>query len=289
MRSPYLITGPAILSFSGGRTSGFMLKSILDAHGGRLPDDVRVGFANTGRECAETLDFVQECGSRWGVHITWLEYRFIPGEDGGQGTHTFEVVSHNSASRNGEPFLDVIRSRSMLPNPVGRFCTADMKVKTIERWAKRELGWKEWTNIVGLRADEPRRVANMRARNATGKDAWETALPLAEAKVTKRDVSAFWKAQPFDLRLPNVKGTTPEGNCDYCFLKGMKTLLGIMRRRGRPTWWIDAEAIGIGGEAAFFRNDRPSYAAMWKMVQDQGDLLDFAGIEDDTKPCGCHD
>jgi len=46
----FLITGPAVISFSGGRTSAYMLWRILQAHGGILPDDVVVCFANTGRE-----------------------------------------------------------------------------------------------------------------------------------------------------------------------------------------------------------------------------------------------
>ncbi|MEI7608264.1 MAG: hypothetical protein WCJ64_12885 [Rhodospirillaceae bacterium] len=62
---PYRIAGPALVSFSGGRTSAFMLKHILDAHGGVLPADVRVCFANTGREMLETLNFVEECSRRW--------------------------------------------------------------------------------------------------------------------------------------------------------------------------------------------------------------------------------
>lgn len=33
--NPYHIEGPALISVSGGRTSGFMLRQILDAHGGR--------------------------------------------------------------------------------------------------------------------------------------------------------------------------------------------------------------------------------------------------------------
>jgi hypothetical protein len=39
--SPYLLDLPAVVSFSGGRTSGFMLRHILDAHGGQ-PDDLKV-------------------------------------------------------------------------------------------------------------------------------------------------------------------------------------------------------------------------------------------------------
>lgn len=63
MQSPYLIEGPALISFSGGRTSALMLKRIIDAHGGTLPADVFVAFANTGREREETLRFVHECGA----------------------------------------------------------------------------------------------------------------------------------------------------------------------------------------------------------------------------------
>ena len=51
-RDPYRIAGPAVISFSGGRTSGYVLKHILDGHGGALPSDVRVVFANTGKESA---------------------------------------------------------------------------------------------------------------------------------------------------------------------------------------------------------------------------------------------
>jgi 3'-phosphoadenosine 5'-phosphosulfate sulfotransferase (PAPS reductase)/FAD synthetase len=63
------IDGPALISFSGGRTSGYMLWHILDAYDGKLPDDVHVCFANTGKEREETLRFVHECGSRWGVSL----------------------------------------------------------------------------------------------------------------------------------------------------------------------------------------------------------------------------
>ena len=71
--NPYRIEGPALISFSGGRTSAFMLFKILEAHGGTLPDDVHVCFANTGKEREETLRFVHECATRWGVRVRWLE------------------------------------------------------------------------------------------------------------------------------------------------------------------------------------------------------------------------
>ena len=73
-RNPYLVPRPAVVSFSGGRTSGYMLKHIVDAHGGRLPGDIAVVFANTGLERRETLVFVDTCATAWGVPIVWVEY-----------------------------------------------------------------------------------------------------------------------------------------------------------------------------------------------------------------------
>ena len=89
------------ISFSGGRTSAYMLYKILEANDG-LPNRVKVIFTNTGREMEQTLDFVQECSHRWKVDIVWLEYDIVDGEV------TYKTVNHNSASRNGEPFEKLI-------------------------------------------------------------------------------------------------------------------------------------------------------------------------------------
>ena len=48
-----------VLNVSGGRSSAYMLGQVLMEHGGELPDWCEAIFANTGRERAETLDFVQ--------------------------------------------------------------------------------------------------------------------------------------------------------------------------------------------------------------------------------------
>ena len=44
MHARYLIDEPTCISFSGGRTSGYMLHQVLEANGG-LPDVARVVFA----------------------------------------------------------------------------------------------------------------------------------------------------------------------------------------------------------------------------------------------------
>lgn len=74
--NPFKIEAPAVISFSGGRTSGYMLYKILEAHQFKLPKDIYVTFANTGKECEETLEFVNDCEKHWGVKIHWLEHYF---------------------------------------------------------------------------------------------------------------------------------------------------------------------------------------------------------------------
>ena len=138
------------ISFSGGRTSAYMLHQILEANG-NLPDRVQVLFANTGREMPETLEFVRECQQRWGVKITWVEYDVV------DNRATYKTVSDNSASRIGEPFEVLVRRRKYLPNIAARFCTTELKILPMKRYLTKGLGWKKWTAAVGIRADESKK------------------------------------------------------------------------------------------------------------------------------------
>lgn len=262
MTNPYFITGPALISFSGGRTSGYMLKHILDAHGGTLPDDVHVTFANTGKEREETLRFVHECGTRWNVPIRWIEWRSrlksVPVNE------RFEEVGYNSASRNGEPFVALIVSKKSTPNCVARWCTEELKVKTLQAFMEYS-GYTKYSNVVGLRADEPRRVDRGRERGSI--------MPLADAGVTNRMVREWWSKQPFDLQLLPF-----EGNCDACFLKGRSKLWEVEHTKpGTLEWWAQMEE-GPGGGT--FNKDF-SYRSLIRDVRRQPDLFSGGLFDDD--------
>lgn len=228
--SPYnLLDGNVQISFSGGRTSGYMLYKILEANNG-LPSNAVVLFQNTGKEMPQTLDFVQQVSERWDVPIVWLEYDITD-----EGKNYFKVVNHNNASRNGEPFDKLINKYKRLPNARFRFCTGLLKMQTGQKYLK-SLGWKKWKHAVGIRADEPRRLKKKSEGNI------DLFYPLAEAQKTKRDIQAFWLLQPFDLALPMHNGKTMKGNCDFCFLKSEATLALMAREHPeRAQWWIDAE------------------------------------------------
>lgn len=249
MSGHFRIDGPAVISFSGGRTSGYMLRRVLDEG---LQADVHVLFADTGKERAETYDFVRACAERWSVPIHWVA---------------------RAAPTGVSPFEQLITDRGFLPNPVMRFCTTELKIRPMKEWM-RARGYEHWTNVVGIRADEARRVAKMRAPQ---RERWDVALPLAEAGVTERDVLAFWAAQPFDLQLQ-----TWEGNCDLCFLKATTKRRRIMLDRpDLVPWWIEQERR-IGGA---FRADAPSYATLERLAMAQGELFQDADLPD----CYCHE
>jgi len=243
-----------VASFSGGRSSAMMV-SQMDL------SDVTVIFCNTGKEMPETLDFVRDCEAQWGVPITWLEYR---------SKRQYEVVSYETASRNGEPFNQLITDKNYLPNMVARFCTSELKVLTIERYLK-DQGIFDWETAVGIRADEPRRVAKMRQ-----KEGYLT--PLADKKITSSDVIDFWKAQSFDLKLPSSGFYS---NCDLCFLKGYGIKQSLVNENPNlADWWVDQEEK-IG---ARFRSDQPAYKDMIAVSGSQSDLWGYESIE-----CFCGD
>ena len=101
MANPFEIKEPTVISFSGGRTSAYMLWRVLDANNG-LPTEAKVIFCNTGKEEEATYKFVQDCQTKWNVPIVWVEYELIDGD------HAVKVVNFETASRNGEPFDAVI-------------------------------------------------------------------------------------------------------------------------------------------------------------------------------------
>ncbi len=275
MLDPFKITEPTCISFSGGRTSAYMLWRVIQSGGGQLPCQAIVCFANTGKEDEATLKFVQDCSEQWNVEIHWVEFQ--------DADPAFKRVTFDTASRDGEPFEALIRKRNYLPNPVTRFCTAELKIRTIHKYLK-SLGWEhnETMDWVGMRSDEQRRAAKI---------ADKSRIPLVTAGITKSDISDFWKAQPFDLGLPNMNGVTMHGNCDLCFLKGGAQVLSLIAENPkRAIWWAKMEALALAlaskPSGAVFRSDRPSYAQMAAFAVDQRDMFD---PNEESIACFCGD
>lgn len=240
-----------IINFSGGRTSAYMTKRLIDEG---LTDYI-ITFQNTGKEMPQTLDFINECDKCWNLKIVWLEYRY---------GNNFEIVNYETASRNGRPFDEAIAHKNhFLPNQRMRYCTQLMKIDTLHRYLK-SIGIKEYISFNGIRFDEPRRWSKVL-------DSVE--LPLVKWKTTKQDVLHWWTQQDFDLML-----NEPYGNCDCCFLKGKGKLSIIAKEKPELfQWWIDKE------KKATFKKEI-SYKQLLDKSQIQLGLWD----EDPSFECFCN-
>jgi hypothetical protein len=148
----------------------------------------------------------------------------------------------------------------------------------------RSLGWTEWQSFIGIRYDEPRRW-KIRGPSSRFSGEWRE-LPLVDAGVTRVDVAAFWGAQPFDLGLESW-----QGNCDLCFMKGRRKIERAIRDDVTlADWWIAQEnAVKSSAKWVTFRSDRPSYAAMKKLVIAQPLLPLIDDAEDAPIDCMCTD
>lgn len=273
MNSPYKITEPTVISFSGGRTSAYMLYRIIQENNG-LPDEAIVCFANTGKEDEATLQFVKDCETNWNIEIHWLEYQ--------SEKPKFKRVNFDTASRNGEPFEAMINDKKMLPNNFMRFCTAELKINTIRKYLKSiDLDIEDDSHLVGIRADEPRRIARV------GIDM----CPLAKDGITSHHIKEFWENNSFDLNLPKV-GQNKLSNCDLCFMKGDATLVSLIQDKPeRATWWIkmEKEAKQLLTEkhktyTPSFRKNQTGYEEMLKFSTNQLDMF-----SDNAIGCFCGD
>jgi hypothetical protein len=246
---------------------------------------VFVTFANTGVEREETLDFIHEVETRW-CPVNWLEYRREPFNpkhyEGGktrstEGLPTVAQVTYETASRRGEPFWDMIRwakeYRAQVKGAPAILPTDQLKIKTQARWMAQK-GVDEYTSVVGIRADEPSRIAKSKSRGD------DEVYPLAKANISKPQILDYWKNSPFDLKLDP---DSDEGNCTLCFMKARGKVVNIMRKTSAHDWfWVEAEKF----TGQTFRTDR-SYTDLRRRI-DAG--LPIKGVDNEaTGDCFCGD
>ena len=279
---------------------------------GQLWPDVHVLCCNTGKEDDRTLDYIHACSQRWSVRIRILEYRrrYLPtykSHDVAEaarrareafGLHFDELpdgvtepgfveVDYASAARTNDPpskehpFTNLV-CMSGVPNAATRLCSTELKTRVMKKFMLAQ-GYEDWVNVVGIRADEPKRVARMRIKPP---ERWENMVPLADAGVTERDVLEFWRNQPFDLGLKHDEELgTYEGNCDMCMLKRTDKKVRLARERPRAvSWWAKVESV----TGSTFRPTMP-YREVRRLAllgSGQSDVVD--GL-DDLEGCACTD
>ena len=119
------------------------------------------------------------------------------------------------------------------------------------------VGATEHVTVLGLRADETKRIAKINSRSFFAEGASKSCsvhtqppgehpcFPLADWGFDAAAVDKFWRKRDFDLGGPGYAG-----NCVFCFMKGTRFLAKAAhaadpgRRTGAPSdigWWIEME------------------------------------------------
>ena len=202
-----------LVSFSGGETSAYMAQRLWREWHDKY--NMVIVFANTGEEHEDTLEFVEKCSNHFDMPVTWVEAKVHHGERKGS---THSIVDFHSASRNGEPFEEVIKKYGV-PNVAFPHCTRELKVNPINSFEK-QIGFDGSLRAIGIRADEIDRVT----------DNPKYIYPLVKMGVTKPQINGFWNSMPFRLNIASY-----QGNCKVCFKKSLRKLMTIAKEN--PEWF----------------------------------------------------
>jgi len=203
-----------LVSFSGGETSGYMAHWLKNNMQNKY--EMVFVFANTGQENEETLKFADQCDKQFNLNLVWLEAKI--NQELGKGTR-WNIVTYETASRNGEPFEDGIK-KFALPNMNNPWCTRDLKMVPIHNYVKKKLGWTDYWTAIGIRNDEIDRVSATRLEQ-------KLYYPLvSDMPMTKPKINFWWKQQNFRL---DLKGY--EGNCKWCWKKSDNKLMTIAKEK----------------------------------------------------------
>lgn len=264
-----------VISFSGGRTSAFMTKMLLDIKSDEY--DFIVIFANTGQEHEKTLEFIRNCDTHFGFNTVWVESVVHHGQRKG---NTHKVVNFETATRDGTLFEEMIKKHG-IPNMAFPHCTRELKLAPINSYLK-SIGWTKKNSItaIGIRIDETRRVR---------KDATTAKIiyPLVDTFPSdKQDVlDYFCNESDFDLGLAEHNG-----NCTWCWKKSMKKHLILIKetpdifevpRRMEKLYPNTGAHKDKSIPRTFFRGNRSTINLF-----ELNEALDEVVIDDLFSPCG---
>jgi hypothetical protein len=179
-----------VFNFSGGKTSAYMVIHYWQ------PGDLVI-FTDTGREHPKTYKFIHDFEAHENIPVIKIKY-------------------HNA----DDPFREMLSKRNykITPYRQRRFCTDELKIKTLKRYL-RTIGIRTFNNFIGFRADEPLRVSRRNQKFVNVHDKF----PLYYDGITKQMINEYWANKPYNLEIPSILG-----NCTLCFMKGKNAIINIL-------------------------------------------------------------
>jgi len=229
-----------VIQCSGGLSSAMMTLLLKPT-----TDDIII-FTDTGREFPATYKFLDDIEKNEGIKIHRIE--------------------------NKETFSELVIRKKTVPNMFQRFCTQELKIRASKRYL-RSLGIQSFTQFIGFRADEQKRIRAYEDRNVKV----QTEFPLDTLGINKAKVEAFWKTKSYSLEIPRILG-----NCDLCFLKGKQAIVNIL------TWYPALADKWIMDERKTGRTyfEDISYSRLLEISKSQPTLFSLQE-EKPTHTCQC--
>ena len=231
-----------VVSFSGGRTSAYLCKIMIDTYGMENVDFI---FMDTGAEHSKTYEFIRKVNNEFGLDLVCLRGDFSKPLGAGVG---YSVVDINNLKPDLVPFSGMVEKYGV-PYIGGMFCTDRMKLKPFKKYCDDVYGKKNYETWLGIRADELPRVFGKKLHKRLLElcyeddrligmysmcveslsnelvqphedDIFHGILKRRDSKLRymaeisdfdKQDVLNYWSKMPFDLGLGEWSG-----NCEFC-------------------------------------------------------------------------
>ena len=196
-----------ILGLSGGKDSAALAVHMNN----KYPNlDIDYFFTDTGYELKETYDFLNKLKTRLDKPIHYINPR-----------NSFDY------------FLK--KYNNFLPSPTARWCTIEMKLKSMEAWLKPALdAGQEIITYVGIRYDERGRIGYKPTNNLI-----KAKFPFIEDCIDKEGVMEILDSS--GLGLPDYYKWRSRSGCTFCFFQRRSEWIGLMENN--PSAWEHAKSL----------------------------------------------
>ena len=196
-----------ILGLSGGKDSAALAVHMNN----KYPDlDIEYFFTDTGYELEETYDFLNKLKTRLDKPIHYINPR---------NTFDYYLKKYNN----------------FLPSQTARWCTIEMKLKSMETWLKPALDeGQEIITYVGIRYDERGRIGYKPTN-----DLIKAKFPFIEDCIDKEGVIEILESS--GLGLPDYYKWRSRSGCTFCFFQKRSEWIGL--KENHPKAWEHAKSL----------------------------------------------
>jgi len=226
-----------LVTVSGGRSSAMMAYHIHTSEKYKDYNKAYV-FANTGMERPETIEFLRNIQSVWGIPLTLIEGTYSNVMRVAVG---YKIVDWQSLNMNAIPFEGAVMhinkgEYSGLPNSNAPYCSPYMKTMPCEAFAKDIFGKNNYLKAIGFRKEDmPKRISWPEIKEDKAR-----IFPLLtdfDEPIGLLELNAWWNKQSFQLGI-----NSKLGNCELCWKKSDKNLVEVIRSGTRfVEWWQKME------------------------------------------------